>query len=98
MLRQNQTIRLTPRDIARWIQITGFEPGDIHCLAQLDAYIERCKTHFWGRSRETIYLRWLMDLERELQLGTPPELLPPPPPALVSATASSLPRTAGENT
>lgn len=98
MLRLNHSIRLTPRDMARWIQITGFAPQDIRCLAQLDAYIVQCKAYYWGASRETRYLHWLMDLERELQLGSPPNGIPPPPFPPGPATAPRLIRTAGENT
>lgn len=69
MLRLNESIRLTPRDITRWIKLTGFAPLDVRRLDQLDAYIDRCKAYYWGTSRETRYLHWLMDREREIQLG-----------------------------
>lgn len=77
MLRLNHSIRLTAHDIGRWIKITGFEPFDVRCLEHLDAYIERCKSFYWGTSRETRYLHWLMDREREMQLGLVPDTPPP---------------------
>lgn len=77
MLRFNHSIRLTPQDIDRWIEITGFEPFEIRCLDDLDAYIERCKSFYWGTSRETQYLHRLMDREREIQLNKVPAVMQP---------------------
>jgi hypothetical protein len=37
----------------------------IRTLAELDAYIARCKAHYWGVSRETQFLHWLIDSEYE---------------------------------
>jgi hypothetical protein len=97
MLRLNQSIRLTARDVDRWIKLTGFVPRDIRCLAQLDAYIVQCKAYYWGTSRETLYLHWLMDRERALQLGSAPDELPPPRFPLGPANAPGLTKTMGEN-
>lgn len=69
MLRLNQTVRLTPRDFARWYELTGFAPEGICTVAQLDTYIARCKAYYWGTSRETRYLHALIDFELGLQMG-----------------------------
>lgn len=65
MLRGERHIRLTAPEIARFEKITGFVPDQVKTLADLDAYIARCKRHYWGVSRDTRFLHWLMDRERE---------------------------------
>ena len=40
------------------------EFGQYPALDDLDAYIARCKAHYWGRSRDTQFLHWLIDQER----------------------------------
>lgn len=35
----------------------------IRSLSDLAAYIARCKAHYWGVSRETQFLHWLIDRE-----------------------------------
>jgi hypothetical protein len=69
MIRLGTHIRLTRSEIERFTKITGFTPGDIHTLDELDAYIGRCKRHYWGVSRDTAFLHWLMDRERARCIG-----------------------------
>jgi hypothetical protein len=64
MIRLGNYIRLTRTEIARFTKITGFVPADVKTLDDLDAYIQRCKRHYWGTSKETQFLHWLMDRER----------------------------------
>lgn len=78
MIHLNDSIRLTTRDTERWVKITGFAPGDIRTIGQLDAYVQRCKTYYWGTSKETRYLHWLIDHERAIQLGMVHDVMPPP--------------------
>ncbi|GAC1390277.1 MAG: hypothetical protein Q8R67_19080 [Rhodoferax sp.] len=63
MIRFGHQIRLTHREVERFTKITAIEPVDIHSLADLDAYIARCKAHYWGSSRDTQFLHWLIDQE-----------------------------------
>lgn len=63
MLRLGQHVRLTRREIERFTKIAAIAPVDIRTLADLDAYVERCKAHYWGVSRETQFLHWLIDRE-----------------------------------
>jgi hypothetical protein len=63
MIRLGSHIRLTRREIARFTRITAIEPARIRTLADLDDYIARCKSHYWGVSRETKFLHWLIDRE-----------------------------------
>ncbi|MDF3831459.1 hypothetical protein P3W85_00555 [Cupriavidus basilensis] len=72
MLRLGNHVRLTRREIERFHEITDFEPAGIRTLADLDAYIARCKAHYWGASRETRFLHWLID-EEYAQCWRPPE-------------------------
>lgn len=64
MIRLGNHIRLTRTEIARFTKVTGFVPADVKTLDDLDAYILRCKRHYWGFSKETRFLHWLMDRER----------------------------------
>jgi hypothetical protein len=48
MLRGTKTLRLTQRELDRWIRITGFDPSDVRNEADLRNYAHRCKRHFWG--------------------------------------------------
>jgi hypothetical protein len=61
MIRLGAQIRLTRREVERFKKITDLEPVDIRTLDDLDAYIARCKAHYWGVSRETRFLHWLVD-------------------------------------
>ena len=63
MIRLGSQIRLTRREIERFRKITDIEPVDIRTLDDLDAYIARCKAHYWGVSQETRFLHWLIDRE-----------------------------------
>jgi len=63
MIRYGSQIRLTRQEIERFTKITDMAPGEIRTLADLDAYIARCKAHYWGVSRETRFLHWLIDRE-----------------------------------
>lgn len=63
MIRLGSQIRLTRREVERFWKITGIEPEDIRSLDDLDAYIARCKAHYWGVSWETEFLHWLIDRE-----------------------------------
>ena len=69
MLRLGNHIRLTRKEIERLTKITGFEPVNVKSLEGLDAFIERCKRHYWGRSKETQFLHWLIDKERSRCVG-----------------------------
>ena len=66
MLRCGQQIRLTQTDIARFTKITGIEPVDIRTLIDLDRYIADCKRAYWGTSKDTQFLHYLIDRERGL--------------------------------
>jgi hypothetical protein len=63
MIRFGQQIRLTRLEVERFTKITAIEPVDIRSLADLDAYIARCRAHYWGASRDTQFLHWLIDRE-----------------------------------
>jgi len=65
MIRFGLHIRLTRREIERFKLITDLEPVGIRTLADLDAYIAQCKAHYWGVSRDTQFLHWLIDREYE---------------------------------
>lgn len=70
MIRLGNHIRLTRTEIARFTKITGFAPADVKTLDDLDAYIRQCKQHYWGVSKETQFLHWLMDRERARCCGS----------------------------
>ena len=61
MLRLGQNIRLTRPEIAMFIKITEIEPVAIRTLGDLDAYVARCKAHYWGISEQTQFVHWLID-------------------------------------
>lgn len=63
MIRFGPQIRLTRREVERFRKITDIEPVDIRTLDDLDAYIARCKAHYWGVSKDTQFLHWLIDRE-----------------------------------
>ncbi|MBB3121723.1 hypothetical protein FHS03_004815 [Massilia violacea] len=56
-----QHIRLTSREIAYFTYLTDIEPVGIKTLDDLDAYIRRCKRHYWGHSPQTRQLHRLID-------------------------------------
>jgi hypothetical protein len=72
MLRLGDRIRLTPREVERLRKITGSAPVGVKSVRDLDEYVASCKRHYWGTSRETRLLHWLIDEERQalLTLGT----------------------------
>ena len=63
MIRLGSQIRLTRREVERFWKITDIEPVDIRTLDDLEAYIARCKAHYWGVSKDTQFLHWLIDRE-----------------------------------
>ncbi len=65
MLRLGHHVRLTRREVERFTKITGMTPVQVRTLADLEAYIAQCKAHYWGVSRETQFLHWLIDREYE---------------------------------
>ncbi|MHB1332308.1 MAG: hypothetical protein ACYCY1_06895 [Sulfuriferula sp.] len=69
MIRLGNHIRLTRKEVERFTKITGFEPVNVKTLGGLDAYIGQCKQHYWGMSKDTQFLHWLMDRERSLCCG-----------------------------
>lgn len=65
MIRLGSRIRLTRREVERLHRITDIEPVGIRTPSDLAAYGERCKAHYWGVSKETQFLHWLIDREVE---------------------------------
>jgi len=65
MIRLNQQIRLTGREVERFVKITDLAPENIRTLEDFDVYVARCKAHYWGVSDETRFLHWLIDRERD---------------------------------
>lgn len=65
MIRLGHQIRLTRKEVERFTKITAIEPVGVRTLSDLEAYIARCKDHYWGASRETQFLHWLIDREME---------------------------------
>lgn len=63
MIRLGSQIRLTRKEVERFKKITDFEPVGIRTLEDLEAFIGRCKAHYWGVSRDTQFLHWLIDRE-----------------------------------
>lgn len=63
MIRLGPQIRLTRREVERFLRITNIEPVGIRTIDDLEAYIARCKAHYWGVSKETRFLHWLIDRE-----------------------------------
>ena len=53
MLRSGNQLRLTRPERARLARITAIEPGSIRSVADLQAYVRRCKAHYWGHSDDT---------------------------------------------
>ncbi len=66
MIHLGNQIRLSRTDIARFTKITGIAPINIKTFNDLDDYIARCKRHYWGVSKDTQFLHWLIDRERGL--------------------------------
>ena len=64
MIRLGNQIRLVPREVARLKMITGFSPDGVKTMADFDAYGKACKAHYWGVSRDTQFLHYLIDREK----------------------------------
>lgn len=79
MLRYRGRLRLSARDLRRWIRITGFEPVGIRCVDDLANYVRACKAHFWGASDDTKFIHWLIDEEFLRCIGAEAESTSPPP-------------------
>lgn len=69
MLRTGNQLRLTRPERARLARITAIEPGSIRSVADLQAYVRRCKAHYWGHSDDTRFLHWLIEREVQSQTG-----------------------------
>jgi hypothetical protein len=65
MIRLGSRIRLTRWEVERFRRITDIEPVGIRTRSDLHAYVERCKAHYWGVSKDTRFLHWLIDREVE---------------------------------
>lgn len=63
MIRLGSQIRLTRREVERFVKITDIEPVGIRTIDEFEDYIARCKAHYWGVSSETRFLHWLIDRE-----------------------------------
>jgi len=64
MIRLGNRIRLTSQEVERFTKITGMAPVAVKTLDDLDAYIRKCKAHYWGVSKDTRFLHYLLDHER----------------------------------
>jgi len=49
MIRLGAQIRLTSKEIEYFQWLTDIEPAGIRTLADLDAYVAKCKAHYVGR-------------------------------------------------
>jgi hypothetical protein len=72
VLRGAKTLRLTQRESARWLRITGFKPTEVRSEADLKLYVQRCKLYFWGTSEDTRFLHFLIDTELRRNLSQEP--------------------------
>lgn len=63
MIRLGSQIRLTHRQVEHFRKITDIDPVGIRTLDDLETYIARCKAYYWGVSKETQFLHWLIDRE-----------------------------------
>ena len=63
VLRLGQQIRLTRNEVAAFTRITDIEPAGICTLDDLEAYVAKCKQHYWGVSEQTQFIHWLIDRE-----------------------------------
>ena len=63
MIRLGSQIRLTQKEIEYFRWLTDIEPSGIRTLADLDAYVAKCKAHYWGVSQDTQFLHWMIDQE-----------------------------------
>lgn len=63
MIRLGSQIRLSRKEVEYFHWLTDIEPVGIRTVADLKAYVEKCKTHYWGVSQETQFLHWMIDQE-----------------------------------
>lgn len=63
MIRLGSRIRLTRKEIEYFHWLTDIEPVNIRTLADLDAYVARCKARYRGVSQDTQFLHWMIDQE-----------------------------------
>ena len=63
MIRLGSQIRLTRKEIAHFHWLTDIEPVGIRTLDDLQAYVDKCKAHYWGMSQDTRFLHWMIDQE-----------------------------------
>lgn len=71
MLRLGDRLILSDSDARRWARITGQYPDAVRTMADLDAYVLRCKQLHAGASSDAAFVRWLMDVELERYGGEP---------------------------
>lgn len=69
MLRLQDRIRLTRPEIERFTKITGVSPAKVKTLDHLDEYVRKCKARFWGASKETRLVHYLLDTQYLRCLG-----------------------------
>lgn len=69
MLSLGQQIRLTPREVERFTEITGFTPVNVKSLDDLAKYVAECKRYYWGTSDDTKFLHYLIDMEYQSALA-----------------------------
>ena len=72
VLRGTKTLRLTRRESARWVKITGFEPTVVRSEADLKQFATCCKRPFRGTGEDTRYLHFLIDEELRRNLAQMP--------------------------
>ena len=63
MIRLGSQIRLTRREVERFLRITDIEPVGIRTIDGLEAYIVRCKAHYWDRASYMSHPNWVIDRE-----------------------------------
>ena len=63
MIRLGPQIRLTRKEIQQLHWLTDIEPVGIRTLVDLEAYVAKCKAHYWGVSEDTQFLHWAIDQE-----------------------------------
>ncbi|MCU7370000.1 hypothetical protein PEC18_03730 [Paucibacter sp. O1-1] len=63
MIRLGSQIRLTRKEIEYFRWLTDIEPVGIRTPVDLQAYVAKCKAHYWGVSQDTQFLHWMIDQE-----------------------------------
>jgi hypothetical protein len=72
MLRLGTRVRLTRKEVDDFHILTGFRPEGVRSVEDLQRYVARCKTHYWGTSYETQFLHWLIDRQVDRCHAPPP--------------------------